>query len=160
MTSRRVHSSLTDRMSRSTTEMEPGLPTAPYRGRMPRLRHHCLKSAQQNCLPLSVSTYRCVARAAIDQPTIIRLPRSMITARYTQPAAIAMAVMSAHHTVSLLVTANSLFTVFGAMGSACPESVVARNRRRTRPRTSARLRIAVRRAPGSPPIRTWPPCAA
>ena len=54
---RLVHSDFIDRMNRSITAMLPCSPTAPNRGRIPRLRHQPLNRLQKNSLPLSVMMY-------------------------------------------------------------------------------------------------------
>jgi len=54
---RRVHSSFSVRMKRSTTAMLPCLPSAPKRGRMPFRLHQALKPSHQNWVPLSEMMY-------------------------------------------------------------------------------------------------------
>src|SRR2546428_11228827 len=63
----------------------------------------------------------------IDQPTILRENRSMITARYNQPSLVLIYVMSDTHFSFGRVAVKSLASKFSATGRECSESVVTRN---------------------------------
>jgi hypothetical protein len=65
----------------------------------------------------------------MDHPMIIRLCRSMTTARYSQLCQVRMYVMSGTHAVLGASTSKSRITTFGATGNRCLQSVVTGKRR-------------------------------
>jgi O-acetylhomoserine/O-acetylserine sulfhydrylase-like pyridoxal-dependent enzyme len=102
-------------------------------------------------LPVRMARHVENARAVstfLEKHPAVLVARSMMAARYTQPEAVWRYVMSAHHTESLDSTLNWRFSVFGAIGLSCLESVVTLKRRRTRPRRpAARMRRATCASP-------------
>ena len=66
---------------------------------------------------------------AIDQPTTLREYRSSTTARYSQPWAVRIYVISDTHAQFGRATSNCRFSMFSATGSVCRLSVVETNLR-------------------------------
>jgi hypothetical protein len=88
----------------------------------------------------------------MDQPTISRVARSLMAARYSQPSPVGMYEMSASQTASGRSAAKSWSSRLGAIGKSCRLSVVRGVRRRPRRAESPISRMS--RATRSRPIRT------
>src|SRR5664279_3378753 len=70
----------------------------------------------------SITSWRCIS-GRIDQPTTLRLNRSITTARNNQPSALAIYVTSPTHAWLGAATMNLRSSTFGATGRLCRLSV-------------------------------------